>query len=53
MELLPLAPGGLVMFHDGLLHGGVVNAGTTCRVSLEMTVAYPAAEGARLLAAAA
>lgn len=53
MELLPLAPGELVMFHDGLLHGGVVNAGTTCRVSLEMTVMYRAAEGTRVLARAA
>ncbi len=53
MELLPLAPGGLVMFHDSLLHGGVVNTGTTCRVSLEMTVMYRAEEGARALARAA
>lgn len=40
MELLPLAPGQMVMFHDGLLHGGVINKGTRCRVSLEMTIFF-------------
>jgi hypothetical protein len=40
MELLPLAAGQMVMFHDGLLHGGVINKGTRCRVSLEMTIFY-------------
>ncbi len=51
MELLPLAPGELVLFHDGLLHGGAPNAGAACRVSLEMTVTYPAAEAVRAAAA--
>jgi hypothetical protein len=39
-ELLPLAAGELVMFHDELLHGGVVNRGSTCRVSIELTVLF-------------
>jgi hypothetical protein len=39
-ELLPLAAGRMVMFHDELLHGGVVNRGTTCRVSIELTVLF-------------
>lgn len=45
MELLPLQPGQMVMFHDELLHGGVVNRGTTCRVSMELTVLFPREEG--------
>jgi hypothetical protein len=53
MELLPLAAGQMVMFHDELLHGGVVNRGATCRVSMELTVLFPRDEGlartARLL----
>ena len=53
MELLSLEAGQMVMFHDELLHGGVVNRGTTCRVSLELTVLFPRDEGfaraARLL----
>lgn len=40
MELLPLAAGGMVMFHDELLHGGVVNRGSSCRVSIELTVLF-------------
>jgi hypothetical protein len=51
MEPLPLKPGDLVMFHDSLLHGGMVNRGKQCRVSIELTVIYEAAEGARLLSA--
>ena len=51
MELLPLASGDMVLFHDGLLHGGAVNRADTCRVSLEMTVLYPLVEGQRLTAA--
>lgn len=43
-ELLPLAPGQMVMFHDELLHGGVVNRGVTCRVSIELTVLFDPAE---------
>jgi hypothetical protein len=31
----------MVMFHDEMLHGGVVNRGTACRVSLELTVLFP------------
>jgi hypothetical protein len=33
------------MFHDELLHGGVLNRGATCRVSIELTVLFPRAEG--------
>jgi hypothetical protein len=40
MELLEMSPGDLVLFHDDLLHGGIVNRGKTCRVSLELTVLY-------------
>jgi hypothetical protein len=40
MQLLPLSPGQMVMFHDALLHGGAVNVGTRCRVSLEMTIFF-------------
>jgi hypothetical protein len=52
MELLPLAPGELVLFHDALLHGGALNVGATCRVSIEVTITYRAEEGERLSAAA-
>jgi len=45
MELLPLAAGQLVFLHDSLLHGGVVNRGNTCRVSIELTVIYRGEEG--------
>jgi hypothetical protein len=48
MELLPLRPGEMVFFHDALLHGGVVNRGQFCRVSLELTVIYKVEEGERL-----
>ena len=47
MELLPLAAGGMVMFHDELLHGGVVNRGSTCRVSIELTVLFHRADALR------
>ena len=50
MLLLPLTSGEMVFFHDGLLHGGFVNRGTACRVSLELTATYRADEGARLSA---
>jgi hypothetical protein len=53
MELLPLRSGEMVLFHDGLLHGGAVNGGSTCRVSVEVTVLYREDEGQRLLAKAA
>jgi hypothetical protein len=49
MELLPLKSGDMVLFHDALLHGGVVNRGTTCRVSLELTIFHDAGEGRRAL----
>lgn len=52
MQLLPLKSGEMVLFHDGLLHGGVVNRGQACRVSLELTATYLADEGATLSAAA-
>jgi hypothetical protein len=51
MEVLPLRPGEMVQFHDELLHGGVVNRGSTCRVSLELTILFDKAEGLRQLAA--
>ncbi len=35
---LPLAPGGFVVFHDKLLHGGMPNSGDASRVSLEFTM---------------
>lgn len=40
MQLLLLEPGEMVMFHDRLLHGGVVNRGKYCRVSLELTIFF-------------
>ena len=50
MELLPLASGEMVLFHDSLLHGGALNAGKECRVSIEVTIAYRAEEGDHLSA---
>ena len=50
MELLPLKSGELVLFHDSLLHGGALNRGMTCRVSLELTVTYLVEDGLRLSA---
>lgn len=35
---LPLGPGGFVVFHDKLLHGGMPNLGDDSRVSLEFTM---------------
>lgn len=49
MQLLPLKAGQMVLFHDELLHGGVVNRGSTCRVSIELTVLFDKAEGFRRL----
>jgi hypothetical protein len=40
LELLPLCPGEMVLFHDDLLHGGAVNRGTKCRVSIELTILF-------------
>jgi ectoine hydroxylase-related dioxygenase (phytanoyl-CoA dioxygenase family) len=40
MQLLLLEPGEMVLFHDRLLHGGVVNRGRHCRVSMELTVFF-------------
>jgi ectoine hydroxylase-related dioxygenase (phytanoyl-CoA dioxygenase family) len=40
MQLLQLSPGEMVLFHDALLHGGVVNRGNHCRVSLELTIFF-------------
>jgi hypothetical protein len=40
MQLLPLQPGEMILFHDALLHGGAVNRGSRCRVSIEMTVLF-------------
>jgi hypothetical protein len=47
MQLLPLAAGQMVQFHDELLHGGAVNRGTTCRVSIELTVLFDRGEAER------
>lgn len=44
MELLPLVAGQMVMFHDELLHGGVVNRGSSSRVSIELTVLFDKAD---------
>ena len=44
-ELLPLGAGRMVMFHDELLHGGVVNRGGSCRVSIELTVLFDREDG--------
>jgi hypothetical protein len=30
----------MVLFHDDLLHGGAVNRGRTCRISIELTILY-------------
>jgi len=35
--LVPTAPGQAILFHESLLHGGAVNAGSTTRVSVEIT----------------
>jgi hypothetical protein len=40
MLLLPLGPGEIVMFRDDMLHGGAVNRGTKCRVSIELTILF-------------
>jgi hypothetical protein len=40
LQLLPLAAGEMVLFHDRLLHGGAVNRGSRCRVSLELTIFF-------------
>ena len=40
MELLRLPAGRMVMFHDEMLHGGVLNRGSSCRVSIELTVLF-------------
>jgi len=36
--LAPLEAGGTILFHDGLLHGGVVGRGVATRVSVEFTL---------------
>jgi ectoine hydroxylase-related dioxygenase (phytanoyl-CoA dioxygenase family) len=51
MPLLPLKPGEMVLFHDETLHGGVVNPGETCRVSIELTVLFDPRDARRRLAA--
>ena len=40
-ELLHTAPGDVVVFHDKLLHGGALNLGKYCRLSLEFTLFVP------------
>ncbi len=37
-QLIDTAPGTAIVFHDGLLHGGALNRGTTTRVSFEFTM---------------
>ena len=49
MDLLPLGAGRMVMFHDELLHGGVVNRGSLCRVSIELTVLFDREDACRQL----
>ena len=36
--LVESSPGGSIIFHDNLLHGGAVNKGSTTRVSVEFTL---------------
>jgi hypothetical protein len=47
MELLPLGSGQMVLFHDELLHGGALNRGQACRISIELTVLFNPAEAKR------
>jgi hypothetical protein len=47
MHLLPLKAGQMVLFHDEMLHGGAVNRGSACRVSIELTVLFDLAEATR------
>jgi hypothetical protein len=49
MQLLPLEPGNMVLFHDSLLHGGAVNKGKKCRVSIELTILFQTSEANRRL----
>jgi hypothetical protein len=35
--LLPVKPGQAILFSENLLHGGAINAGSKCRVSVEIT----------------
>jgi hypothetical protein len=46
LQLLPLRPGEMVLFHDDLLHGGAVNHGRKCRVSVELTILFRRPPGA-------
>lgn len=39
-EVVPTDPGQIVLFGDKLLHGGVVNVGKKCRVSMEITLVF-------------
>jgi Phytanoyl-CoA dioxygenase (PhyH) len=36
-HLVPVAPGQAILFNENLLHGGALNAGSTSRVSVEIT----------------
>ena len=36
--LVPVQPGQAILFNENLLHGGAVNAGSTTRVSIEITL---------------
>jgi hypothetical protein len=38
LELLPIPPGKLAVFHDRLLHAGALNTGATTRNSIEFTM---------------
>ena len=38
LELIPTDPGGMVIFHDSMIHKGAVNRSSQCRVSLEFTI---------------
>lgn len=42
-ELIDTKPGDAIVFHDSLLHGGVLNRATTTRVSFECTLFVPKA----------
>ncbi len=40
LQLLPLPPGGMAVFHDAILHAGVENRGRHTRISAEFTALY-------------
>lgn len=41
-QLMPTEPGNMLIFNEGTLHGGAVNMGNQSRVSVEITMVFPA-----------